>query len=478
MIGNKTQRLDCQLLDEWARCHLNELEFICGKLPISLIKPFRHLPKKRLTVLAKKNNTMLVAKFFYGEWFRKYFEREKASCERLSGTTVSSPEVLDAYVDDHNQVAVILFQYLENAITLKSALDQAEATDQQLVLSKAVQQFARLHEAGLIQEDPHLDNMMSSGDGIYLVDAGGIVSDSSNNTEARKLENLALFLSQLPVGMDCLAFEATQDYQKERGLSSFPDETEWSNLIHQKRAWRIKRFVNRKVFRTCSAFYSRKSFRKFLVVDREVCTDQMVRALEVPDRLFEGARYLKKGRTATVAMINLAGNDYVLKRYNIKKPVHALIRGLKWSRAAESWRNGHILGLLGIPTAKPVALVEERYGLLRRRSYLLAEVVDGANIIDCFNDPNLRESQKRELAERLKILFAILKKGRVIHGDCKGYNILVNTGGVVLIDLDGMRFLEEDGALDKLHQKDWNRFMRDIRELTQYSGLFDRDAHQ
>ena len=77
---------------------------------------------------------------------------------------------------------------------------------------------------------------------------------------------------------------------------------------------------------------------------------------------------LKRGRTATLARVEVNGRQLVIKRYNIKGPVHALSRSWRPSRAWHSWLEGHRLNFLGIATPRPLALVEQRAGPLRGKA--------------------------------------------------------------------------------------------------------------
>jgi hypothetical protein len=123
----------------------------------------------------------------------------------------------------------------------------------------------------------------------------------------------------------------------------------------------------------------------------------------------------------------------VVKRYNVKSPLHRVRRWFK-SRARTAWRNGHRLEFLGIPTAAPLALVEERFGPLRGRSWLVME--------DCGDDDLdgavARDGWREVWLDQLVALLGILRALGLGHGDMKATNVLIRNDVLHLIDLDAL----------------------------------------
>ena len=67
----------------------------------------------------------------------------------------------------------------------------------------------------------------------------------------------------------------------------------------------------------------------------------------------------------------------VVKRYNMKSVSHRISRLFRRSRASRAWSYGHLLNSLGIRTPHPIALIEERFGFLRGKAYLITEYCSG-----------------------------------------------------------------------------------------------------
>jgi tRNA A-37 threonylcarbamoyl transferase component Bud32 len=154
-----------------------------------------------------------------------------------------------------------------------------------------------------------------------------------------------------------------------------------------------------------------------------------------PERFFEGAEMLKDGNSATVVRTRIGERVCVVKRYNVKGFWHGLRRILKpRARFRLAWCNGHRLHFLGIPTARPLALLERRFGPLRGVAYLVMEDVGQEDLSDQASSDGLSDQQVAGVI----CLFCALKAAGLTHGDTKASNFLVFQGKVALVDLDAM----------------------------------------
>ncbi len=142
------------------------------------------------------------------------------------------------------------------------------------------------------------------------------------------------------------------------------------------------------------------------------------------------------------------------KRYRPRNAWKWLCSFFRRSRARRAWRLGRALLVQGIATARPLAMVERRRGLLRRESYLATEWIEGAENLHLFGwrlaerplDERLQCAG--ECAESLGQLIGRMHARQITHRDLKGANLLV--GQTVegsgnsdlttwLVDLDGVR---------------------------------------
>jgi hypothetical protein len=133
------------------------------------------------------------------------------------------------------------------------------------------------------------------------------------------------------------------------------------------------------------------------------------------------------------------------------------------SRAALSWANAHRLMISDIATPKPLALLEERFGCLRRRAYFLSEYIEAPDAMQFFLQ-SAKLEDKEAVASNIATLFHRLYLFRYSHGDCKATNIKIVNLSPVLIDLDGMQAHRHgccfDWWFERKHIKDLQRLMK------------------
>ncbi|MDT8429308.1 MAG: lipopolysaccharide kinase InaA family protein [Pseudomonadales bacterium] len=169
-------------------------------------------------------------------------------------------------------------------------------------------------------------------------------------------------------------------------------------------------------------------------------------------------RMLKNGNSSTVVQVSLDGRDYVVKRYNIKSFLHGLSRLLRPSRAWRSWHNAHLLEMLGVGTAAPIAMIERRIGPLRRQAWFLSEAVEGADILQFPGNTPINSTPWQLALLRFHALFTTMYEYRIVHGDMKGTNLIWQADRLVVLDLDGMHQEFSTRRFRQAFQRDLDRF--------------------
>jgi len=163
----------------------------------------------------------------------------------------------------------------------------------------------------------------------------------------------------------------------------------------------------------------------------------------------------KPNDTSTVALVHYAGRDWVLKRYNIKGLAHGIKRALLKTKARVSWDNALLLNELGIPTIKPVAMIEQRFGCFKGVAYLIAEYHEGVLAVDYFAPDSPHQDKFEKTIHSLGELIKRMEIARIVHDDFQIHNILIVDEAPVLLDLDHMRrFRKRSNQFIKEHQKD------------------------
>lgn len=419
----------------------------------------RHLPGKRLVCMGTLDGRGVVAKIYVDPKRAKvHAEREARGARAMLARGIrTAPLLATASI---NGAQVIVYERIAPAQTAIDVWAASNRTERVPLFRALVETVAQHHNAGLLQHDLHLGNFLLCDQQIYTLDAAEIHAEQTPIARPKALDNLALLCAQLPPEHDETALAALDDYARARQWeTTAEDHTVLKVAIAMQRNRRERLFL-RKIFRESSAFVCRRRFDHYYVCDRRDYSQAMRQALENPETLFEGAQLLKRGNTATVAATRIDGRAVVIKRYNIKDPLHALKRAIQPTRAAISWRNAHRLRFYDIATPRPIALVERRIGPLRRTAYFITEFHAGEPASVFFRRDDIAEESKVGVATGITTLIRQLRSLSLSHGDMKATNFLIAEDQPALIDLDAMRKHRDPVTADRALQRDVERFMK------------------
>jgi tRNA A-37 threonylcarbamoyl transferase component Bud32 len=406
----------------------------------------------------------------------RHWQAECRGLQALADRGIAAPAVLHTGTADRGALHVIVLQAIQPAETLETALSQVPGEDARVaLLQRAVVCIAGHHRAGLEQRDIHLNNFLLAGERLYTLDGGGI-HDSGNAelpvTQSR--DNLALFFAELYPDDDAFIEAVFPAYLQRRSWDSADlHVATLRRRIHHFRDRRLRRFL-KKVFRDCSAFKCEHSWRAFRVWDRTMDSAEMVEFLADPDASLQqaDARHLKQGNTCTLWTTRVDGRELVVKRYNIKSLGHRFGRAFRNTRAAVSWRNAHRLWMYGILSARPVALIEERFGPLRGRAWYISEFVAGDDAGTLCGQTSLDQTGIEAAGQQVTGLLAQLALSGISHGDMKATNFILSEQGAVVIDLDAMRRHVAPESFRRAQRRDLARFMRNWEDCPGTRAMF------
>lgn len=217
-----------------------------------------------------------------------------------------------------------------------------------------------------------------------------------------------------------------------------------------------------------------KAWNKLFLCDRDYYSPAMQSFLREPDRYLLKGETLKQGITTTVVKINIDNQDFVVKRYNLKSFLFWLNICLLPTRASICWNNAQLLLKNHLHTPKPVAIIEKRFGFLRRSSYYITRFVSGVTADKYFCEES--DAKKRSLVVRkLANVFLTLRQLAIRHGDAKATNFIISESDIYLLDLDAMRnywrwFYNARGTFFR----DRKRFLKNWQNNQEMFKLFDK----
>ncbi len=212
-----------------------------------------------------------------------------------------------------------------------------------------------------------------------------------------------------------------------------------------------------------------KDFFRLLYYQRRFAGPVLETVFADPDACFsdgQSAHTLKHDRTTT--LVKIGGNEkhWVAKRYNTKNAWHAVRRCFIRSRASNCWEMSLALQASGLRTADPVAMIEQRFGPLRRRSFYFCEYLTGTSLEKIIN-PGASQQQLDDMCSVFTDMFGKLAAARIAHGDMKFTNLLWVDNEIALLDLDAAAVYSAEGYTRAYH-KDRDRFLRNWDDLPEF----------
>lgn len=442
---------------------------------ITCTEVLRRLPGRRTVCLGRWREREVVVKIYHAaRGAQRHWLCEKKGLEALSVRGIPAPELLYAGADDRGGAHLLILARIAPAMTLREAWAGAAGDAEKAeVLRAAMETFAGLHRAGLIQGDPHWNNFLLSGGRVYVLDGADIEAFTALQ-KARALDNLTDFFAAQNLSVRAFVGCAYRHYARamNRAEPSDGEIAELTACIVGKYELNARKYLAGKIFRNCTAFGVESGWRSRLIFSRSYDTPSMRELLGDPETWVErkAERILKRGGSSTIAVVRVGGRPYAIKRYARNGWWPLLKSWFRPSRAARSWANAHRLRLYDIDTAAPVALIER--GWLRRRDYLVTEYVEGELLSVYLPSPERSGADKREVAERLLRMLAQLAEHRISHGDLKATNIVVAGQAPYLQDLDAMVQHRSASFFARRFRADLARFMENWADCPEIAGMF------
>lgn len=437
---------------------------------LELLRALRVLPGKRVVAEARLDGAPMLAKLFIADGAERHLRRERDGIQALLAAGIETPEIIaETALPGGGQL--LATRFLPDAVSLAErwAVSPRPPGDTEAItlIRPALALLARMHAAGLAQSDLHLGNFLLDGDRLLVIDGDAVERHDRPLTPQQATDNLAILLAQLPATWDAYAPALLKAY------AAPCDGDGLSAAIRRVRDWRCRDLLKKSV-RNCSLFAVSQTATRFSSVRRELA-DALRSLTADPDRAIALGDLLKNGNSATVARVNVSGQQVVIKRYNLKSPAHALSRLLRPSRAWHSWHAAIRLCFAGVATPRPLALVEERWGPLRRRAWLMTAHCSGAHLgqLLCAN-----EEPPAAIAEGIIKTFTALREARITHGDLKATNLLWDGNELQMIDLDATACHSTSGRFSDAWQRDRSRLLRNWPENSVLVDWLDRNLPQ
>lgn len=428
----------------------------------------RHLSGRRAVYDARLDQRPVIAKLYTGHpRSRRDFEHECTGLRRLAAAGLPAPALLLAQDDDAGRL--LLMERLVGR-SGRTVFPLARPADPDLFVS-LLRLLRDMWQHGVLQQDIHLDNfLLPDAGGWQLLDVGGMTFADDPVPASKAAPNLALLMAQFPPQFARPLWDMAAR-TLDRSLVARAER-----LAPRIRRKRLRRIVS-KTMRDCTEFATgvHCGHRMWLRRDRRDAVQALLDA--GLDRLMESGHILKDGNSTTVALVQVAGQRYVIKRYNLKNLRKRVTRQFS-SHARQAWQGGAFLAALGLATPLPVLYLSERAGPFVGREYLVTEFAEGDSLPDVFAPTGaVPEKPALEIAR----FFHAMRLAGFSHGDTKWTNFLfTKEHDLIVMDLDGMSLWPRRN-LRGAHAAQRQRFLRNwpfsgqrMHEIDQAIALAER----
>lgn len=439
----------------------------------------RLIPGRRMVVFGIWRGMPVAAKLFYaGKNAVRHLSSEVNGIKIMQENKIPTPLLRYEGVAADKKTQILIFDRLIKAESLETLWRKQDNMESIIpVLYAAIIEIATQHVLGVVQKDMHMGNFLVEGKIIYTLDGGQIKAKPELLSKEDSMNHLALFLSQLGVGIEELQEQLFLHYARARGWLLKPqDSIEMRYLI---RKWNEERWKDyaKKIFRNSTEFMAVKRFGIHGMTRRDVCGKEFELFLQNPESAFthSSMTMLKNGGSSTVIKVTLDNREWVIKRYNMKSIWHRMRRLLRQTRAHKSWRLAQKLDLFNVNTPKPVAYLESNYFGLRGKSYYVSEYVRGTDLKTYLLPYAEQAWNALPVIQRVVQLLRALAKIEITHGDLKASNIIMNENAQpAIIDLDGAAEHFTVTGLQKAWRSELKRFLLNFTDAPALADLFRR----
>ncbi len=189
-----------------------------------------------------------------------------------------------------------------------------------------------------------------------------------------------------------------------------------------------------------------------------------------------GMELYKFGSRSVVGAFELkTGTRVCLKYYFPNRFYKHLSYGIGGSRCQRSWNAAFAFARAGIPTPAPLAMIEwKRFGgLWLEKAFLATMAAAGVSLRDHAKAHRGDRARLERVAEKLREYFSRMRRHRLVHGDLKASNILVDDREEIsFIDLDAAMTVDSRSRWEMLRKRDERIFAGNWKKDPELAKIF------
>jgi hypothetical protein len=334
-----------------------------------------------------------------------------------------------------------------------------------LSIDKLAKTVREIHDAGLFHKDLHAGNFLWNGQSLFLTDLHRVKIVRALSLNQRLWNLSQLFHSLRPIWGDRDHLRFIEKYFEGNPLPLQKKE-ELLQKVHslmdrlQKRQWRSR---TKRCLKESTEFSILKERGIHYYHRRDFGLDRLRKVIE-EHRCLAGERpwaLVKQSSGVLVSILNDGSDRICVKQFCPPLFLNSFKEHFRRSKGLKSWVAGNGLITRGIPSLKPMALMEKRNWLGLRESFFLIEASETDLELDRYVLKGFKDiGEKKLFIKAFAQWLSHFNKMGLYHKDMKTCNILASKSGAGwnfrLLDL-------EDVLLDE--KVDEMRLFRNFLQL-------------
>ena len=377
--------------------------------------------------------------------------------EKAQGVELKQPPLPLLVNKATPQLAVHLLELQQPVATFAEQWASTQDPEQrQILLNHCMRSYAAMHNAGFKIRLADTQQAFIHKRHLYFISPRWTPKKSQPVAAKVSLDNLAYWLCQLDPYSDLLHASAFKLYHQLRHWDDAITlgQTMLSHCVQAERAKLLRKRLAQ-VFRSNEQFVEHSSRQLRAIWHRDTHFLLTKALLTRPEDLLSDAEVLKDRRNITAFALALAKYRIVVKRYHPHGLSARLTQALRENPAAHSWRAAHLFTFMGIPTAKPLAVVEYCHGPFKGRTYFAMHYLAGQNALDSIQGP-LDDAGLNQL----RVLFLRLKQARITHGNLIASNVVFADDRWHLLGLDYVKHHAHQRTFKRAFRRDIEQFLK------------------
>lgn len=373
--------------------------------------------------------------------------KEWAIAHRLNNKALNIPKPL-GWMERKHRGFVKESYYLSEAVGSGTSLIDSIKLERGIPVDRLAKTVREIHEVGLFHKDFHAGNFLWDRNSFYLTDL-----HNAKIIPALSLSQKLFNLSQLFQSLRFVWKAEERQRFIEKYFETDSDHLQKKEELLQKVYFTMERLQTRhwqsrtkRCLKETTEFTVKRESRIRYYHRRDFALDCVKRAIVEHLSLIqkEPSALVKHSPEIRVSILTDGKKRVCVKQFCYPTLWKMFKGNFRRSRGLKAWVAGNGLKARGIPSIKPLGLMEHRNWLGLEESFFLMEALEGDHELDRYLSEGFKDfKEKRYFIDTFAQWLSNLHKMNLYHQDMKTCNILVSKRGETwnfyLLDLEDIR---------------------------------------